>query len=183
MGRPKNYDRDEVLNKAAFVFWKKGFADTSLQDLEKATGVNKSGLYAEFKDKDGLYVSSLEHYLKTTDAISLLRREPLGWNNIFMLLTGKNPVPGIKGCLIINSMRESAIIPSLARKSIHKYLESLRSAFVDNLKAEGFHQDAELKADLIFTFNVGLALRANGAPSDFDPKDHVDQFLCLLGRK
>jgi AcrR family transcriptional regulator len=51
MGRPKNFSREGVLEKALPVFWKHGFADTSLQDLEKATGVNKSGLYVEFADK------------------------------------------------------------------------------------------------------------------------------------
>ena len=45
MGRPKSFSREEVLEKAMPVFWKHGFADTSLQELERATGVNKSGLY------------------------------------------------------------------------------------------------------------------------------------------
>jgi AcrR family transcriptional regulator len=52
MGRPKNFSREEVLAKAMTVFWTHGFSDTSLQDLERATGVNKSGLYTEFRDKD-----------------------------------------------------------------------------------------------------------------------------------
>ena len=30
MGRPKNFSREEVLEKAMPVFWKHGFADTSL---------------------------------------------------------------------------------------------------------------------------------------------------------
>src|SRR5580658_1287599 len=64
MGRPKNFSRDEVLEKAMPVFWKHGFADTSLQDLERATGVNKSGLYAEFRDKEDLFVECLRHYLR-----------------------------------------------------------------------------------------------------------------------
>ena len=51
MGRLKTFSREEVLEKAMPVFWKQGFADTSLQDLERATGVNKSGLYTEFRDK------------------------------------------------------------------------------------------------------------------------------------
>jgi hypothetical protein len=46
MGRPKNFRREEVLEKAIPVFWKRGFSDTSVQDLERATGVNKSGLYS-----------------------------------------------------------------------------------------------------------------------------------------
>src|ERR1700737_5253158 len=64
MGRPKNFTRDAVLEKALPVFWRRGFADTSLQELEKTTGVNKSGLYAEFKDKEDLFVQSLRYYLE-----------------------------------------------------------------------------------------------------------------------
>ena len=45
MGSSKNFSREEVLEKAMPLFWKHGFADTSLQELERATGVNKSGLY------------------------------------------------------------------------------------------------------------------------------------------
>jgi AcrR family transcriptional regulator len=45
MGRPKEFSRDKVLEKAISVFWEKGFAETTVQDLESATGVNKSGLF------------------------------------------------------------------------------------------------------------------------------------------
>jgi AcrR family transcriptional regulator len=48
-----------VLEKAMPVFWKHGFADTSLQELERATGVNKSGLYTEFRDKGNLFVREI----------------------------------------------------------------------------------------------------------------------------
>jgi hypothetical protein len=49
MGRRKNFTREAVLEKALPVFWRVGFAEASLHELEQATGVNKSGLYAEFK--------------------------------------------------------------------------------------------------------------------------------------
>ena len=62
MGRKKLFSRESVLDKSIPVFWAKGYADTSLQDLEQATGVNKSGLYSEFKDKEDLFLSSLAHY-------------------------------------------------------------------------------------------------------------------------
>jgi hypothetical protein len=44
MARPRNFSREGVLEKALPVFWKHGFADAGLQELEKATWVNKSGL-------------------------------------------------------------------------------------------------------------------------------------------
>jgi TetR/AcrR family transcriptional regulator, copper-responsive repressor len=66
MGRPKNFSREEVLEKGMPVFWKHGFADTSLQDLERATGVNKSGLYTEFRDKEDLLaINTLANPIRT----------------------------------------------------------------------------------------------------------------------
>src|ERR1700745_1825953 len=76
MGRPKNFRREEVLKKAIPVFWKRGFSDTSVQDLERATGVNKSGLYSEFRDKEDLFVESLRYYLATQEKRGLLTEEP-----------------------------------------------------------------------------------------------------------
>src|ERR1700731_1172453 len=74
MGRPKNFSREEVLEKAMPVFWKHGFSDTSLQDLERATGVNKSGLYTEFRDKEDLFVACLRHFLESQEKRGLLTR-------------------------------------------------------------------------------------------------------------
>jgi TetR/AcrR family transcriptional regulator, copper-responsive repressor len=71
-----------VLESALPVFWKHGFADASLQELEKATGVNKSGLYAEFSGKEELFLESLRFYLDRMPQLALLMVEPLGWDNI-----------------------------------------------------------------------------------------------------
>src|SRR5437899_10866900 len=78
MGRPKQFNREGVLDRAIPVFWKQGFANTTVQDLEQATGVNKSGLYTEFKDKEDLFLASLEHYAQTRGA-EILAAQPLGW--------------------------------------------------------------------------------------------------------
>src|SRR5258708_8198950 len=86
MARPKSFSREEVLEKALPVFWKHGFSDTSLQDLERATGVNKSGLYTEFRDKEDLFVACLRHYLESQEKRGLLTKEPLGSNNFEIFL-------------------------------------------------------------------------------------------------
>ena len=64
MGRPKGFSREEVLEKAMRVFWKHGFANATLQELERATGVNKSGLYTEFRDKDDFFWRAFDTTLK-----------------------------------------------------------------------------------------------------------------------
>src|SRR5260370_18304296 len=43
VARPRNFSRQGVLEKALPVFCNHDFSDASLQELEKATGVNKSG--------------------------------------------------------------------------------------------------------------------------------------------
>jgi|SRR5215469_7596163 len=63
MGGGRNINREEVLTKTIPVFWKRGFVDTKIEDLEEATGVNKSGLYSEFSSKE-IFVERLKHYLR-----------------------------------------------------------------------------------------------------------------------
>ncbi|MEI9984454.1 MAG: helix-turn-helix domain-containing protein [Aliidongia sp.] len=54
-GKTTEIQPRRVLEKALPVFWTYGFARTTLPDLEQATGVNKSGLYAEFESKEALF--------------------------------------------------------------------------------------------------------------------------------
>lgn len=61
-GRPKAYDPAMVLEQVLEVFWLKGFAATSLDDLVEATGVNRPSLYAGFGDKEALYLQAMEFY-------------------------------------------------------------------------------------------------------------------------
>jgi TetR/AcrR family transcriptional regulator, copper-responsive repressor len=70
-GRPREYDPEQALAKAAESFWKGGYAGTSLDDLVAATGMNRPSLYAAFGDKRDLYVKTLERYQKRSRAKSL----------------------------------------------------------------------------------------------------------------
>jgi len=61
-GRPRAYDPQVALARAAETFWQAGYAGTSLDDLVAATGMNRPSLYAAFGDKRELYLKTLEHY-------------------------------------------------------------------------------------------------------------------------
>ena len=82
IGRPKHFSRAQVMERSIPVFWQHGFASTSLADLEAATGVNRSGLYTEFRDKEDLFLASLGHYIATSGLANILATEPLGWDNV-----------------------------------------------------------------------------------------------------
>jgi AcrR family transcriptional regulator len=65
LGRPRGFDRDLALEAAMLVFWRKGFASTSMTDLCEAMGIRSPSLYAAFGDKEDLYTEALSHYVRT----------------------------------------------------------------------------------------------------------------------
>jgi AcrR family transcriptional regulator len=62
MARPREFDEDDVLEKALHVFWDKGYEAASLADLQDATGLTKSSLYKAFESKEGLFRRVLDRY-------------------------------------------------------------------------------------------------------------------------
>jgi AcrR family transcriptional regulator len=61
-GRPRAYEPEVALARALDVFWKDGFAATSLDDLSAATGMNRPSLYGAFGDKRELYIKTYQSY-------------------------------------------------------------------------------------------------------------------------
>src|SRR3954469_15029739 len=62
MARSKDFDEQEVLNKAVNLFWLKGYNGTSMQDLVDTLGISRSSLYDTYGDKHTLFVKALESY-------------------------------------------------------------------------------------------------------------------------
>ena len=47
-----------------FLFWRKGFAAASMNDLCDVMGVGSPSLYAAFGSKEALYLEAIEHYVR-----------------------------------------------------------------------------------------------------------------------
>ncbi len=62
LGRPREFDADEALDKALMAFWRRGFEGTSLSDLTHAMGISRPSLYAAFGNKETLYRRALDRY-------------------------------------------------------------------------------------------------------------------------
>jgi TetR/AcrR family transcriptional regulator, transcriptional repressor for nem operon len=62
MAGVKQFDRNEVLDRAMALFWTRGYEATSIQDLVEATSINRGSIYATFGDKKGLFLAVLDHY-------------------------------------------------------------------------------------------------------------------------
>jgi AcrR family transcriptional regulator len=181
MGRRKLFTREDVLDKAIPVFWKHGLAETSVHDLEQATGVRKSGLYTEFKDKEDLFVESLRRYFEVLMARGHLTKQPQGWTNVESFLKVCYGSWGQKGCFSVNSMREFADLPPKARQIMVASLMKAHRLLIDNLAAaRGSRDDNDSLAGLIVTFFSGICLEQNLGPDRARITKKIDAFMRLI---
>jgi AcrR family transcriptional regulator len=181
MGRPKKFNREGVLEKALPVFWRRGFADASLHELEVATGVNKSGLYSEFKDKEDLFTESVRYYLEGLEKKGLLTAEPLGWDNIERFLKmGPCTLDGQKGCFAVSSMRELAILPPEVVGIITRSRSKLKQLIAKNIQIERPKMNAESLAELVLTFFTGLSIEHNLSSSRTSFARKIDDLMKIV---
>jgi TetR/AcrR family transcriptional repressor of nem operon len=64
-GRPRRVAEEAALEAAMRVFWARGYAAASVEDLSRATGLNRSSLYHLWADKRGLFAATVAHYAET----------------------------------------------------------------------------------------------------------------------
>jgi TetR/AcrR family transcriptional regulator, copper-responsive repressor len=158
-----------------------GFADARLQELEQATGVNKSGLYAEFKDKEDLFVQSLRYYLESLEKQGLLSAEPLGWNNVERFLKlAPCTLRGQKGCFAVNSIRECAVLPPEAVGIITRSRSKIKQLLAKNIEAERPKMNPESVAELVLTFFTGLSMEHNLSSSRRSIDRNIDDLMSIV---
>lgn len=192
MGRPREFDADEALDKAMRLFWAKGYHDTSIRDLVERTGVNYYGLYGEFANKQGLFLASLDRYRGTVTAElirNLNRSGPLvpSLKRAFERLLGLMQGPdGRIGCLMCNAAVEVAPYDEEVAERVKAHRELLTEAFKGRLikaQANGElpkNKDVEALAAFLTTtaYSAGLLLRSGS--SDADLRQHVRTALSVL---
>ena len=124
MPRTKQFNEQEVLNRAMELFWEKGFHATSMQDLVSHLGINRASLYDTFGGKEALFDSAFAHYRTTSGEkiqeifhTSATIKE--GFQRLFeMAIEEAANDPGRKGCFVVNTTTE--MIPG--NEKIHQTL-------------------------------------------------------------
>jgi AcrR family transcriptional regulator len=176
MGRPREFDVDEALDRAMRVFWQKGYEGTTIPDLTEAMGINRPSLYAAFGSKEELFRKALVRYseqqgcfmedaLKEPKARTVTER--LLASAIKVVTDRSNP----KGCLMV----QGALACGDATESVRKELISRRLARevairerFERAKSEGDLPADSHPADLaryVVTLIQGIAVQAAGGAS------------------
>ncbi|MEB6377542.1 TetR/AcrR family transcriptional regulator [Leclercia adecarboxylata] len=162
MARPKKISNEDVLNRVIPVFWKSGLAGTSLGQLEDATDINRSSLYATFCSKEQLFVSALQHYVSRAPAQFLLQKQPYGWDNIeaFLLAAPFNN-PAVDGCFLVNSSREVGALPAEALTIVRNFRDAVVAQIGLNVPEEDAGENRDVMADIIWSTLAEACLEAN----------------------
>ncbi len=110
MARKANFDRDEKLLVAMDVFWRKGFANTSISDLTDELNINRFSLYNTYGDKQQLYYEALSTYLKKVSLPSLcnLKKEGASLRELeeFLISFAALQRKRTCGCFVQNALVE-----------------------------------------------------------------------------
>lgn len=148
MGRPRTYDRDEVLQKSIRLFWERGYEGTHLRDLLEATGINRFSLYKEFGGKEGLFEEALRAYIANLhELLGILRREPLGLANVRDLFKAVDEHPFLHGCLVLNTIREKHLVGPAAWDVTVEFVRSGEKDILRNLEAARRDGDLDPSTD------------------------------------
>ncbi|MEU2305570.1 TetR/AcrR family transcriptional regulator [Streptomyces misionensis] len=174
MAGKKQFDMDAALDAAMIQFWRDGYADTSLDDLSRATGLNRSSIYSSLGDKDTLFLRCLDLYAarygeKYDAALSGAASDPVAAVRAFFDVTLERIAdPGLPdGCLIAQSaMAIPVLSPGVAahaQKALGFQHLRLRTALKAGRLAD---RDAEAFAVHMAAVNQSLAVmsRAGASP-------------------
>lgn len=191
MARPREFDRDEVLEQALQLFWSRGYEVTSMADLVEHLGVGRQSLYDTFGDKRNLYLQALDRYKDVHGLpMPLLDGRPLRVG-LRLLLTSVVDwlfdVTDGRGCMLVHAMSErggdddeirtrfcansAALIATLEAR--------LRQARVDG--ELGPHHDPRALARYLSNTLNGLQLSARAGLDRAALLQIVDVSLMALG--
>lgn len=193
MTRGLEFDYEEAIDKATWVFWKKGYSGASLRDLLKAIGIGEGSFYNTLKSKKQLYLACLKHYNGTVvrrraEALFSPSSAKEGVRALFKTLLDDLDDPRTpRVCLVAGSVSSDV----LAERDLRKFIQTDVAAFIGTFS--GRLQSAknagelppqfepEVVAQIIATYLQGLYRTALLSYDRSKLERQIDQFLTGLG--
>ncbi|HUX69883.1 MAG TPA: TetR/AcrR family transcriptional regulator [Cellulomonadaceae bacterium] len=172
IGRPRQFDVDELVATTLQLFWSNGYRNTSTRDLEGALGVTQSSLYHAFGSKAGLLDAVLDRYQEAVDTSLLepLRDAPDGSAGLATFLRGLGTWMAAdgRGCLMVNLMVDEAPTNTAIATRTAAHRERLRAALrvaVEKVSGSGGTETVDRRTDLLLAATLGLNLAARAGAS------------------
>lgn len=140
MARTKSFNESEALESAMLLFWQKGYAATSMRELEQITGLKLTSIYNAFGNKRELFQKALEYYLQTTlvrfiESLASAKTAKAALNAVLkevIHLHYNKSHPG--GCLVVLSLLESDQHDARTIKTLYSALHQLQKSITQRLE-------------------------------------------------
>ena len=153
MSRPKSYSQSEIARLAMEHFWRSGFYGGSVDALVNEIGVSRYSLYAEFGDKEGVFLAALQAYVNeiVNPAFEIVEAADADLSNIAEFFARQIQraeeigLPG-PGCFLANTMIESKPDDAPFRAAVTKHLSRQRSGFSNALANEALSRAATVSS-------------------------------------
>ncbi|MCK2214998.1 TetR/AcrR family transcriptional regulator [Actinomadura sp. ATCC 31491] len=167
MARPREFDEQDVVARAAHLFWCRGYNATSVRDLGAELDLKQSSLYRTFNDKHTLFLRALDHYWATESAQAEERLSVAGSSLRILrewLIWMVTHEAG-RGCFVVNTATELGATDPAVLERTEAAFEGTRKSLASLLR-RGV-RDGELPAGLdveaavesLFTTVLGLRVR------------------------
>ena len=175
VGRPRQFDEEQVLDAVTQAFWSKGYEATSLGDLMAATGLHKGSLYQAFGDKHALFLQVLQRYLADmrrhkNECIAKATTPLAGITAVahsMIDMADADPVCP-KGCMALNSLVELAPHDPDVERMMTEHVANMRESLEGAISAAqdvgeiSKDRPAPVTAAMMMTFMAGLAATMKG---------------------
>lgn len=167
MARTRSFIAADAVSAARDQFWEHGYEATSLADLERVTGLNRSSLYQAFGNKRQLFTLAVENYLTEVAVPRLAALEAPGataaqvvdyFESLAAVMANSPGRLARRGCLVVNSITELAAHDPEAQAIGVSYRVRLLRAFTGALPPATAAQRAELLTGTVIAVLVTARL-------------------------
>lgn len=190
MARTKEFNEDQVLDKAIEIFWYKGYNGTSAQDLVNHLGLSRSSLYDTFGDKQKLFSQSLQRYqTQSQDQIVKILEDSQNIKETFQDIFKQAVVESLddritKGCFMVNSSVELAMhdeeIAKIVKSNSRKMEEIFTNAVKKGQEAGHISKQHEPIVLARFIFNTYSGIRILARTGERNKQVYDDIVKAML---
>jgi TetR/AcrR family transcriptional repressor of nem operon len=194
MARTPKFDYTTALDRAMRLFWKTGYAGTSLRDLLKKMKIGEGSFYNTFKSKKNTYLQCLKHYNATVnnrraEAFMSAPTAAAGIRAFFKAVLDQLDDPGTPSrvCMMAGTLTHEVLIEPDLRKYVQQQKRTLNERLIKRFhhdKQVGIlpaEFDPELAVPIIITYLQGLWRQASVIYDRADFERQTDAFLTGLG--
>ena len=194
MARTIAFDYERALGNATWLFWRDGYAGTSLRDLLKVMGIGEGSFYNTLKSKKQLYLECLKRYeetegLKRGQALMSASTASQGVRALFGIVLDclDDPQTPSRLCMMAAMVSEEVLADPDLRKRVEDGMANLQARLAGRLSQD---QDAgvlprtiepQTIASVIITYAQGIWRMAL---VDYDRprfERQIDAFLTGVG--